>query len=103
MRRLVKGNDSYRNILIAVAAAALAVGTSACGSASSRQSVPPIPSAVSGAASAASSPAATAPADAPVTARQPTHSAAALRVLTEPAAGVGPVYQLITGRGPRST
>lgn len=96
-RRSLIGLLANRNMLIAVAAVVLAAVAGACGSASSRQSVPSIPSAVSGAAPTASSPAASAPADAPVTARQPTHSAAALRVLAEPAAGMGPIYQLITG------
>lgn len=80
----------YRSILIALAAAALAAGAAACGSASSRPSVPPVRSAVSSPAPAA---AASAPPGAPVT----THPVAALRVLAEPAAGIGPVYQLITG------
>ncbi len=35
--------------------------------------------------------------DAPVTVRPSPRRAAALRVLTEPAAGMGPIYQLITG------
>jgi len=82
----------YRKILTTFAAVALAAGAAACGSASPRQGGP---SAVSSQAPAAA--ASAAPTGAPVTARQSSHRNAALRVLAEPAAGIGPVYQLITG------
>ena len=84
----------YRTILIAFAAIALAAGASACGSARPQQSVPPEPSAVSSPAPAAAAPDL---AEAPVAVRQLRSRAPALRVLVEPAAGIGPIYQLITG------
>ena len=84
----------YRTIVIAFGAVALAVGAGACGSASPQQSVQPVQSVVSSPAPTAKSPAST---DAPVAVRRPPHGVPALRVLTEPAAGIGPLYQLITG------
>ncbi len=73
----------YRKILIAFAAVALASGAGACGSASPRQSPQP-----------AQRPALS---DALVVAHQSRHDTPALRVLTEPAAGIGPIYHFITG------
>ena len=84
----------YRKILTTFAAVALAAGAAACGSASPQQSVPPVPSAVSSQAPPAAS---AASAGAPVAARRSSQRNAALRVLAEPAAGIGPIYQLITG------
>lgn len=83
-----------RKILIAFAAAALAAGTSACGSASPQQSAQPVQSGVSSPAPAAAPSAVT---DTPGTVRQSPRRTPALRVLTEPAAGIEPIYQLITG------
>jgi phosphatidylserine/phosphatidylglycerophosphate/cardiolipin synthase-like enzyme len=82
----------YRNILIAAAAAALAAGASACGGAPSQQSAQPAPVTASGPAPARS---ATAPAVAHHAAHHSPRRAAALRALTEPQAGIGPVYRLI--------
>jgi len=65
----------YRKILIMLTAAGLGAGVAACGSAA-LQASPPAASGLS------------------LTAA---HSAASLRLLTEPAAGIGPIYQLITG------
>jgi cardiolipin synthase A/B len=99
-RKLLNGSgqgELARRILVAFAAAALAAGASACGSASQQPSVQagqPVQSVVS-------SPAPTAPppvvAHTPVTAHPSPDRPAALRVLTEPGAGMGPIYQLITG------
>ena len=83
----------YRKVVIAFGAVALATGAGACGSASPQQSVQPVQSVVSSPAPASPS----ASTDAPVTAHQPPRRTPALRVLTEPAAGVGQIYQLITG------
>jgi cardiolipin synthase A/B len=88
----------YRKIVIVFGAVALTAGAAACGSTSLQQSVQPAGSVVSSPVPLAAPPAsASASADAPVTARPSPDGAAALRVLTEPAAGAGPVYQLITG------
>jgi len=84
----------YRTVVIAFAAAALAAGAGACGSASPQQGARPAQPVASGPESAAA-PAALA--DVSVAVRQSPRRAAALRVLTEPAAGMGPIYQLITG------
>ena len=65
----------YRKILIMLTAAGLGAGVAACGGAA-LQATPPAASGLS------------------LTAG---HSVASLRVLTEPAAGIGPIYQLITG------
>jgi cardiolipin synthase A/B len=86
-----------RKIVIMLAAAALVAGMSSCGGASSQQSVQPVQpvqSAVSSPAPAAAPSAAT---DTPSTVRQSPRGAPALRVLTEPMAGIGPIDQLITG------
>ncbi len=87
----------YRKILIAFAAVALAAGAAACGSASPQRTVQPVqsvPSVVSSQEPPATPSALT---DAPVTVHQSRRHAPVLRVLTEPAAGTGPIYQLITG------
>jgi len=86
-----------RKILIAFAAAALGTGVSACGSTAQPQSVQagqPVQSVVS-----TPVPAAPAVTRTPITVRQSSRPAPgpALRVLTEPGAGIGPIYQLITG------
>jgi len=81
-------------IVIVFAVAALAVGAAACGSVSPRQNVQPSQSVVSSSMSAGASPAST---SAPVTVRSSPRRPSVLRVLTEPAAGIGPIYQLITG------
>jgi phosphatidylserine/phosphatidylglycerophosphate/cardiolipin synthase-like enzyme len=80
-----------RKILIMLIAPVLAAGASGCSSAVSQQTAQP---ATSSPAPAPSSPHSTA---APVTAAHAPHRAALLRVLTEPGAGIGPIYQLITG------
>jgi phosphatidylserine/phosphatidylglycerophosphate/cardiolipin synthase-like enzyme len=81
----------YRKTLIMLTAAGLAAGAAACGSAVSQQSAQPAAS------SPAPAPARSAAMDAPVTVRPSAGGAASLRVLTEPQAGIGPIYQLITG------
>jgi cardiolipin synthase A/B len=96
IRKVPEGEHGklYRKIVIAFTAVALAAGTGACGSASPQQSVQPVQSAVSSLAPAAASSGST---GAPGVVRQRSRRTTALRVLTEPAAGVGPIYQLITG------
>jgi cardiolipin synthase A/B len=90
----ISGRDLYRKILITLAAAALAVGTGACGSAASPQTVQTALPVVSSTSSAAVR---SASADAPVTVHHSPRPAVSLRLLTEPQAGIGPIYQLITG------
>jgi cardiolipin synthase A/B len=85
--------DLYRKIVIAFAAVALAAAAGACGSARPQHSVQPVQSVASSPAPAA---APSASADGPVTVRRPPRRAPALRVLTEPADGMGPIDQLIT-------
>ena len=81
----------YRNIVIMLTAvAAVAAGVGACGSSAPRQSAQP-----SSAPAPAPVPAATTAV--PAAARHRARRAAALRVLTEPQAGLGPIYRLITG------
>jgi cardiolipin synthase A/B len=85
----------YRKILIAFAAVALAAGAGACGSASPQQGVQsaqPAPSVVSGPEPTV---APSSLADASFDVRQSRLRVPALLVLTEPAAGIGPIYQLI--------
>jgi cardiolipin synthase len=86
--------EMYRNILIVLAAsAALATGAGACSHAPSQQaSGQPAAAAASQQAAAPS-----ASATAPTVAQHPASRAAALSVLAEPQAGIGPIYQLITG------
>ncbi len=87
----------YRKILIVLAAAGLGAGVAACGTAA--QQVTP-PAAASSSPAAAQSTSATVPVavhDSPRAAGAGSASpAGSLRLLTEPAAGIGPVYQLIT-------
>ena len=83
----------YRNILIVLAAAALAAGASACGTAPSQQGAQPAPVTASGPAPA---PSAAPHAVAHHRAHHAARRAPSLRVLTEPQAGIGPVYRLIT-------
>jgi cardiolipin synthase A/B len=82
-------------ILTALAAVVVAGGAGGCGSVSPQQGVQPaqpVPSVVSGPASAAPSTLA----QVSVAALQSRRRAPVLRVLTEPSAGIGPIYQLIT-------
>ncbi|MGD0686499.1 MAG: phospholipase D-like domain-containing protein [Streptosporangiaceae bacterium] len=80
----------YRKILIMLTTvAALAAGASACSSAAPRRSTQP-----SSVAATTPAPATTA---APAAARHRARRAGDLRVLTEPQAGLGPIYRLITG------
>ena len=86
-----------RTIAVTLTAAALAASASACSSAASLQiatptaaSAPPAAASSSPAAAQSRSP------GAPVTAQNSPHSAASLQLLTEPEAGIGPIYQLIT-------
>jgi cardiolipin synthase A/B len=85
----------YRKILIMLAAAGLGAGVTACGSAAPEQIAAP--------AAASSSPAAAGSALVAATVARPDSPGPAesasppLRLLTEPAAGVGPIYRLITG------
>jgi phosphatidylserine/phosphatidylglycerophosphate/cardiolipin synthase-like enzyme len=80
-----------RKILIMLTAPVLAAGASGCSNAPSQQTAQP---ATSSPAPTPSSPRSTA---APITALHAPRRAAPLRVLTEPEAGIGPIYQLITG------
>jgi len=86
--------DLNRTILVLLAAAVLAAGAAACGSAAPQQGVPP--SAASGPVPVAS-PSPAAARSSPAEASVPAHRAGSLRVLTEPRAGIGPIYQLIAG------
>jgi hypothetical protein len=87
-------SDVYRKIAIMLAAAGLGVSVAACSSpapgqdAASEQVAPT---------AAVSTPASPSVAVASATARRSSSPAASLRLLTEPAAGIGPVYKLITG------
>ncbi len=93
--RVDRSGELYRKILIMLTAAGLGAGVAACGNAA-RQITPPAASSPSSAAARSASTAA------PVTGHgspRPAESAgpaASLRLLTEPAAGIGPIYQLIT-------
>jgi hypothetical protein len=78
----------YRTIVIALAAVALAVGAGACGVASPQTGLP-VQSVASSPAPAAGLAAST---GAPAAGRQSPRRAPALRVLTEPGAGIGPIY-----------
>jgi cardiolipin synthase len=80
-----------RKILIMLAATVLTAAASGCGSVVSQQTAQPAASRPSSAPSSPDS------AAAPVTAHRSPGRAVSLRVLTEPQAGIGPVYQLITG------
>jgi cardiolipin synthase A/B len=80
-----------RKILIMLAAAAVAVGAAGCGGAASQQAVRPAVSRPARA-PAPSSTSSVRPDASP----NPLPRAASLQVLTEPQAGIGPVYQLIT-------
>ena len=92
-RREVPGRGEhaglYRKILIMLTAAVLAVGAGGCGSAAPRPGARPT---TSGPSQAAARAAAT---DAPAPCTTPARWS--LRVLTEPQAGIGPIYRLITG------
>ena len=79
----------YRKIPIILAAAVL--GASACSSAASQPSAQPSVS------SSSPAPAPSVSTGAPVTVHQSPHPTATARVLTEPQAGIGPIYELITG------
>jgi cardiolipin synthase A/B len=91
----------YRKILILLAAAGLGAGVAACGTAA--QQVTP-PAAASPSPAAARSTTTTVPvtvddsprAAGPASPAGSANRAGSLRLLTEPAAGIGPVYQLIT-------
>ena len=84
----------YRNILIVLAAsAALATGAGACSQAPSQQASGQ-PAAMPGSQQAATPSVA---AVAPTVAQHSASRAAALSVLAEPQAGIGPIYQIITG------
>jgi cardiolipin synthase A/B len=82
-------NAKTRKIWILLAAVVVAIGVIACGATVPRASVQ---SAVS-----RPSPSSTAVTDTPSAARTASLSAGSLQVLTEPEAGIGPIYQLITG------
>src|ERR1022692_1515067 len=81
--------DLYRKIPIILAAAVL--GASACSSAASQPSAQPSVS------SSSPAPAPSVSTGAPVTVHQSPRPTATARVLTEPQAGIGPIYELITG------
>lgn len=87
----------YRKILIMLSAAGLGAGVAACSSAASPQTTPPIAASSSlAAAGSALTAAAVARHDSTRQAKSAS-PAASLRLLTEPAAGIGPIYRLITG------
>src|ERR1022692_5287358 len=83
----------YRNILIVLAAVALAAGASACGTAPSQQGAQPAPVTASGPAPA---PSAAPHAVAHHRAHHAARRAPSLRVLTEPQAGIEPGSRAIT-------
>ena len=85
----------YRKILTLLAAAGLSAGIAACGSAAS-QLTQAGGSSLSPAAGSASTTASATGHAAPASAKAAS-SDASLQLLTEPAAGIGPIYQLITG------
>jgi cardiolipin synthase A/B len=87
-----RGKVTYREILIAFAAAVVAAGVAGCGIVSPQDSAQPARPVTSSPVTAAPS----APAGASAIRHQPPGRVGALRVLTEPAAGIGPIYQLIT-------
>jgi cardiolipin synthase A/B len=78
-----------RNVLTVLAGVALALCLSSCKVTLSQPGAQP--------ASSRPAPSATATATAAATARPAAPPAAGLRVLTEPQAGIGPIYKLITG------
>ncbi len=85
----------YRTILITLGATGLALSAAACaGTPPASSGRPPAVSSVSPAARPGPQNAA---ATAPATFRRRSGSAGSLRVLTEPTAGIGPVYRLING------
>ena len=84
----------YRTIWVALAGvAALAAG--GCSSAGSQQAQ--LPASASSSAPDSSAASAAASATAPAAVHRPAGHAGSLRVLTEPQAGIGPVYRLISG------
>jgi cardiolipin synthase len=84
----------YRTIWVALAGvAALAVG--GCSSAGSQQAR--VPASASSSAPVSPGASAAASAAAPAAVHRPASHAGSLRVLTEPQAGIGPVYRLISG------
>ena len=84
----------YRTIWVALAGvAALAAG--GCSSAGSQQAQ--VPASASSSAPDSSAASAAASATAPAAVHRPAGHAGSLRVLTEPQAGIGPVYRLISG------
>ena len=85
----------YRKILTLLAAVGLSAGIAACGSAASQLTQAGGFSLSPAAGSASTTASATGHA-APASAKVPS-SDASLQLLTEPAAGIGPIYQLITG------
>jgi cardiolipin synthase A/B len=86
-----------RKILMVFAATAVAVGISACGSDSPQQGVQPVRPVQSLASSSAPAAVPSALAHTPVAVRRSPRRGPVLRVLVEPAAGIGPIYQLIVG------
>jgi len=90
----------YRKILIMLAAAGLGVSVAACSSPLPGQGAASEQVGHSAGAGAAVSTSAAAPASVAVesaTERPASSPAASLRLLTEPASGIGPIYSLITG------
>jgi cardiolipin synthase A/B len=85
----------YRKILTLLAAAGLSAGIAACGSVTS-QLTQAAGSSLSPAAGSASA-SASATGHGSGSSAKATSSDASLQLLTEPAAGIGPIYQLITG------
>jgi cardiolipin synthase A/B len=86
----------YRKILIMLAAAGLGAGVAACGSAAPGQITPPAASGPSPVGTRSASTAAPVTGHASPRRAESASPAASLRLLTEPAAGIGPIYQLIT-------
>ena len=85
----------YRKILIMLTAAGLGAGIAACSSAAPRQTTAPAAASLSPAAARSASTAAPVTGLASPRPAEPARPAASLRLLTEPAAGIGPIYQLI--------
>jgi cardiolipin synthase A/B len=91
-----RSGELYRKILIMLTAVGLGAGVAACGSAA-LQATPPAASRLSLTAAHSASTAARVTGHDSARHAALAHSAASLRLLTEPASGIGPIYRLITG------
>jgi cardiolipin synthase A/B len=87
----------YRNILIMLAAAGLGAGVAACSSTMPGQGAAAAQVASRSVAAGTSAAASRSVAVESAAVRRSSSAAASLRLLTEPASGIGPIYKLITG------